>query len=88
MSEPGHGLPDCSAVHEQVYAFPDHQLSAAAAADIREHLMACEPCLDKFQVEEAMRALIQRCCREDLAPEGLRVRIRASFTSEGDIAAR
>jgi len=35
-----------------------------------------------------MRALIQRCCREDLAPEGLRVRICASFTSEGDIAAR
>ena len=88
MSEHGHDLHDCSAVIEQVYAFHDHELSAEEADEIREHLMACEPCLDKFQVEEAMRVLIQRCCREDLAPEGLRVRIRASFTSEGDIAAR
>lgn len=88
MSEHGHELHDCSSVIEQVYAFHDNELSFEEADAIREHLMACEPCLDRFQVEEAMRALIQRCCREDLAPEGLRVRIQASFTSEGDVASR
>jgi len=81
MSEHSHDLHDCTSVIQQVYAFHDHELSAEEADEIREHLMACEPCLDRFQVEEAMRLLIRRCCREDLAPEGLRVRIQASYTS-------
>ena len=85
MSEHRHDPHDCSSVIEQVYAFHDHELSAEEADEIREHLMACEPCLDRFQVEEAMRMLIRRCCREDVAPKGLRVRIQASFTEQVEV---
>ncbi|PFG16833.1 mycothiol system anti-sigma-R factor [Propionicimonas paludicola] len=85
MSEHQHDLHDCSSVIEQVYAFHDNELSAEEADEIREHLMACEPCLDRFQVEEAMRVLIRRCCREDLAPDGLRVRLQAKFSVEQDV---
>lgn len=72
---------DCGEVLERLYAFHDHELSAAEADEIREHLMACEPCLDRFEVEEALRTLIRKCCRQAKAPESLRVRVTTSFTS-------
>ncbi len=76
---------DCQGVLAHLYAFHDHELSAAEADQIREHLMACEPCLDAFQVEDAMRALIRKCCSQERAPQSLRVRVEASFTRRAEI---
>lgn len=70
---------DCEEVLASVYAFHDHELSEAEADRIREHLMACEPCLDRFDVEEAMRLLVKRCCSQERAPEELRIRIRSQL---------
>ncbi|PKQ32775.1 MAG: mycothiol system anti-sigma-R factor [Actinobacteria bacterium HGW-Actinobacteria-2] len=72
---------DCSDVLEQLYAFHDHELSDEEADHIREHLMACEPCLDSFQVEEALRLLIRKSCdSEAVASANLRVRVQTTFT--------
>ncbi len=71
---------DCTEVLRSLYAFHDNELTAAEADEIRQHLMACEPCLDHFQVEDAMRLLIRRCCVEEKAPEGLRLRMRATYS--------
>lgn len=71
---------DCGEVLAHLYAFHDHELSAEEADQIREHLMACEPCLDRFQVEDAMRTLIRKCCGHARAPESLRVKLTASFS--------
>lgn len=71
---------DCTAVLRSLYAFHDNELSVAEADEIRQHLMACEPCLDHFQVEDALRVLIRRCCVEEKAPEGLRMRVRATLS--------
>lgn len=71
---------DCSDVLRKLYAFHDHELNDAEADEIREHLLACEPCLDRFQVEEAMRVLIRRCCSGEKASDELRMRVRASWT--------
>ena len=74
-------LHDCSEVLDQLYAFHDRELTEAEADHIREHLMACEPCLDRFQVEEAMRVLIRKCCNsEAIASDDLRLRVRATIT--------
>lgn len=72
---------DCSDVLAQVYQFHDHALSEDEADAIREHLMACEPCLDRYDVEHALRILIRRCCTAERAPDTLRVRVRAQITS-------
>ena len=78
MSEPE--FHDCSEVLEHLYAFHDHELSDEEADHIREHLIACEPCLDRFQVEEALRTLIRKCCNSDAkASEDLLVKVRATF---------
>ncbi len=75
-----HEFHDCSDVLRNVYTFHDHELSADEADEIRKHLLACEPCLDKFQVEEAMRMLIRRCCSAEKAPDELRMRMHATYT--------
>ena len=56
------------------------RLLDAEADEIRQHLLACEPCLDRYDVEEALRLLIRRCCSGQSAPEGLRLRIRTTIT--------
>ena len=71
---------DCTAVLRSLYAFHDNELSVAEADEIRQHLMACEPCLDHFQVEDALRVLIRRCCADERAPERLRLRMRATYS--------
>ena len=71
---------DCTEVLHSLYKFHDNELTAAEADDIRQHLLACEPCLDHFQVEDAMRLLIRRCCADEKAPEGLRLRMRATYS--------
>lgn len=75
-----HDFEDCTDVLRNLYAFHDNELTQAEADDIREHLMACEPCLDHYQVEDALRLLIRRCCTEEKAPDDLRVRMRATYS--------
>jgi anti-sigma factor (TIGR02949 family) len=71
---------DCTAVLQSLYAFHDHELTAAEADEIRAHLLACEPCLEHYQMEDALRLLIRRCCSAEKAPEALRLRVRATWT--------
>jgi anti-sigma factor (TIGR02949 family) len=71
MTEPD----DCAKVLKQVYQFLDNELDTASGDAIREHLAACEPCLDEFDVEQAVKSLVHRCCGNDRAPETLRARI-------------
>lgn len=71
---------DCTNVLRNLYAFHDHELSEPEADEIRAHLMACEPCLEHYQIEDALRLLIRRCCAGEKAPEALRLRVRATWS--------
>ena len=43
--------------------------------------MACEPCLDSFQVEEALRLLIRKSCHsEAVVSANLRVRVQTTIS--------
>ncbi|MCW5951639.1 MAG: mycothiol system anti-sigma-R factor [Propionibacteriaceae bacterium] len=70
----------CDHILDRLYQFHDHELTEAEADEIREHLLACEPCLDRYDVEQALRMLIRRCCSGQSAPESLRLRIRTTIT--------
>jgi len=72
---------DCAAVLKQVYQFLDNELDTASGDAIREHLAACEPCMDRFDVEQAVKALVHRCCGNDRAPETLRAKIMMQITT-------
>lgn len=73
---------ECRHVLEQVYQFLDHELSTASTDAIRVHLQACEPCLDRFDVEQAVKALVARRCGGDRAPAQLRARILVQLRGE------
>ena len=66
---------DCSEVIERVYEFLDGELRDDPDYDkIRTHLDECAPCLREYGLEEAVKALVKRSCR-DSAPEDLRRRV-------------
>ena len=70
----------CGHILQRLYEFHDQELTEAEADEIREHLLACEPCLDRYDVEQALRLLIRRCCSGQSAPDTLRMRIRTTIT--------
>lgn len=89
MNDPGtHGhaddvaaKADCENALEQVYAFLDHELDVDSATLIRQHLAACEPCVDTYDLELMVKSMIRRSCGGELAPAELRERIVVSLTT-------
>jgi len=47
---------DCDRAISRLYEFLDHELEVADEDEIREHIAACEPCLDSFDAEQALRS--------------------------------
>jgi anti-sigma factor (TIGR02949 family) len=77
---PGSSYDDCEQVLERMYEFLDHELDTATGDAIRQHLAACEPCLDRFDVEQALRTLVRHRCGGDVAPSHLRQKIVTQLT--------
>ena len=65
---------DCSEVLERVYAFIDNELETADCSQIQRHLDECGPCLNEFDLERTVKALVARSCSEH-APESLRDKV-------------
>lgn len=75
MSEPN--VEDrCQLALRSVHAFLHGELPDATADEIREHLMACEKCVDNFDAEEFIGAMLRRCYgTPTTAPSTLRMRV-------------
>ena len=71
---------DCEHVLKRVYEFLDNEIDAASGDAIRQHLAMCEPCLDKLDVEEAVKSLVHRYCGGEVAPSHLRTKIVTQLT--------
>jgi mycothiol system anti-sigma-R factor len=71
---------DCEHVLERVYEFLDNELDVATSDAIRHHLAMCEPCLDRFDAEEAVKSLVHRRCGGEVAPSHLRAKIVTQLT--------
>ncbi|NYI69743.1 anti-sigma factor (TIGR02949 family) [Naumannella cuiyingiana] len=77
MTREGLGDVDCAEALRRMQEFLDTELDGASVDAIRAHLEACEPCLENFDTEDALKRLVHRCCGASgiSAPESLRVRI-------------
>jgi mycothiol system anti-sigma-R factor len=78
VSEPTND--ECTHTLNRVYEFLDHELDDASGDEIRAHLAACEPCLEQFDVEQAVKSLVSRCCGGDVAPDHLRAKVMMQIT--------
>ncbi|MEO5711292.1 MAG: mycothiol system anti-sigma-R factor [Nocardioidaceae bacterium] len=65
---------DCSEVLERVFFFIDNELAGADFSQIQHHLDECGPCLQKYDLERTVKALVARSCSEH-APETLRDKV-------------
>ena len=64
----------CSEVLEKVYLYLDGEAETHDHEHIRIHLDECSPCLRKYGLEQAVKALVARSCSEQ-APAELRDRV-------------
>ena len=69
---------DCAEVLERVVFFIDHELAEADCAQIQQHLDDCGPCLQEYDLESKVKALVARSCAES-APEALRQKVLLSI---------
>ena len=67
---------DCGEVLAEVFLYLDGEMTSERRDIIRDHLDECSPCLRKFGIEREVRALVARCCGNDVAPAPLRERVR------------
>jgi mycothiol system anti-sigma-R factor len=66
---------NCADVLERVYEYLDGEMGDLDLAKIRQHLEECRPCLDQYDVDVALKALVRRSCGCEQAPAELRRRI-------------
>ena len=66
---------ECAHFLEQIVYLLDNELDDASCSEVRIHLESCHPCLEKYDVQRTVKALVARSCAES-APEELRERVR------------
>lgn len=79
MSCGRHHEVDCRDVLDRMYEYLDDELTPHDLGKIRQHLDECAPCLQKFDLEDALKTLVRRSC-QDHAPASLRTRIMVRIT--------
>jgi len=66
---------ECAVFLEQIVYLLDNELDEADCSEVRIHLDTCHPCLEKYDLQRTVKAIVARSCAES-APEELRERVR------------
>ncbi len=65
---------ECAEFLEQIVYLLDNELDEADCTAVRLHLDTCSPCLEKYDLQKAVKAVVARSCSES-APRELRERV-------------
>ena len=71
-SEPTPG--ECADFLERIVYFLDNELDETDCSAVRIHLDSCNPCLEKYDLQRTVKAVVARSCTE-AAPDQLRQRV-------------
>jgi mycothiol system anti-sigma-R factor len=69
---------ECVDFLERIVRFLDNELDPADCAVVRAHLDTCNPCLERYDLQRTVKAIVARSCSEK-APEELRDKIRVTI---------
>ncbi len=69
-----HSTEDCADYLERIVYFLDNELDEADCSAVRLHLDECNPCLEKYDLQRTVKAVVARSCSE-AAPSELRQRV-------------
>jgi mycothiol system anti-sigma-R factor len=65
---------ECADFLERIVYFLDNELDEADCSAVRMHLDSCNPCLEKYDLQRTVKAIVARSCSE-AAPAELRNRV-------------
>ena len=68
----------CAEFLERIVCLLDNELEAGDVDQVRAHLDECAPCLQSYDLQRTVKALVARSCMEH-APESLRQRVRVQI---------
>jgi mycothiol system anti-sigma-R factor len=66
---------ECADFLERIVRLIDNELEAGDCAVVRAHIDTCNPCLERYDLQRTVKALVARSCSET-APTELRDRVR------------
>jgi mycothiol system anti-sigma-R factor len=70
---------DCSEVLAEVWLFLDHECDQGQRAKLAQHLDECSPCLERYGLDEHLKALLASKCGGEHAPDAFKERLRAKI---------
>jgi mycothiol system anti-sigma-R factor len=68
----------CAEFLERIVCLLDNELESGEVDEVRAHLEDCAPCLQSYDLQRTVKALVARSCMEH-APESLRQRVRVQI---------
>jgi mycothiol system anti-sigma-R factor len=68
----------CAEFLERIVCLLDNELESGDVDEVRAHLDECAPCLQSYDLQRTVKALVARSCMEQ-APESLRQRVRVQI---------
>jgi mycothiol system anti-sigma-R factor len=68
----------CADFLEQIVYLLDDELDAGEVASVKAHIDECAPCLQSYDLQRTVKALVARSCMET-APDSLRQRVRVQI---------
>ena len=69
-----HSGDQCADFLERIVYFLDNELDEADVAAVQVHLEECAPCLERYDLQRTVKAVVARSCSE-VAPDDLRQRL-------------
>ena len=73
-----HSKEDCADFLERIVYLLDNELDESECALVRMHLEECHPCLETYDLQRTVKAVVARSCSE-VAPETLKERVRVQI---------
>ena len=70
---------DCVEFLDRIVRLIDNELEEGDCAIVRAHIETCSPCLERYDLQRTVKALVARSCSEQ-APDGLRERVRVQIS--------
>ena len=62
-----HNPDDCADYLERIVYFLDNELDEADCSAVRVHLDECGPCLEKYDLQRTVKAVVARSCSSEAA---------------------
>lgn len=69
---------ECADFLDRIMRLIDNELEDGDCTIVRAHIDTCSPCLERYDLQRTVKALVARSCSET-APQDLRERVRVQI---------